>query len=125
MNLSAKLPEIKELFPLDDLLLTMATLTMIFGVITIAGALFYFKRWTWLWKEWLTTTDPKKIGVMYIIVAVLMLIRGFADAIMMRIQQAISVGDSEGIVSSDTFQQVFTAHGTIMIFFVGCMRILY
>ncbi len=119
MNLFAKLPEIKDLFPLDDLLLTMATLTMIFGTLTIAGALFYFKRWTWLWREWLTTTDPKKIGVMYIIVAVLMLIRGFADAIMMRIQQAISVGDSEGIVSSDTFQQVFTAHGTIMIFFVA------
>ncbi len=119
MNLLAKLPEIKDLFPLDDLLLTMATLTMIFGTLTIAGALFYFKRWTWLWKEWLTTTDPKKIGVMYIIVAVLMLVRGFADAIMMRIQQATSVGDSGGIISSDTFQQVFTAHGTIMIFFVA------
>lgn len=119
MNLFAKLPEIKDFFPIDDLLLTMATLTMVFGTISIVGALFYFKRWTWLWKQWLTTTDPKKIGVMYIIVAVLMLIRGFADAIMMRIQQATSVGSSGGIVSSDTFQQVFTAHGTIMIFFVA------
>lgn len=119
MSLFGMIPELKDLFPIDDLLLTMATITMILGTVTVVGALFYFKRWTWLWKQWLTTTDPKKIGVMYIIVAVLMLIRGFADAIMMRLQQAISVGDSEGIISSDTFQQVFTAHGTIMIFFVA------
>jgi cytochrome o ubiquinol oxidase subunit I len=76
-------------------------------------------RWKWLWKEWLTAQDPKKIGVMYIIVALLMLLRGFGDALMMRAQQALSTGSSHGIVSSDTFQQVFSAHGTIMIFFVA------
>ncbi len=119
MNFLAQLPILKDLFPLDDLLLVMAKLTMIGLAITVIGGLTYFKKWTWIWKEWLTTTDPKKIGVMYILVAVGMLIRGFADAVMMRVQQALSVGDSNGIVSSDTFQQVFTAHGTIMIFFVA------
>lgn len=81
--------------------------------------LFYFKRWTWLYKEWLTSLDPKKIGVMYIIVAVLMLLRGVADAGMMRAQQILSVGDAQGILTSEHFQQVFSAHGTIMIFFVA------
>ncbi len=81
--------------------------------------LFYFKRWKWLYKEWLTSLDPKKIGVMYIIVAVLMLLRGVADAGMMRAQQILSVGDAHGILTSDHFQQVFSAHGTIMIFFVA------
>ena len=79
----------------------------------------YLKRWKWLWKEWLTSLDHKKIGVMYIVVSVVMLIRGVADALMMRAQQASSVGSSNGIMSAEMFQQVFTAHGTIMIFFVA------
>jgi cytochrome o ubiquinol oxidase subunit 1 len=76
-------------------------------------------KWKWLWKEWLTAQDPKKIGVMYIVVAVLMLLRGLADVLLMRAQQATSVGNSHGIVDSYHFQQVFSAHGTIMIFFVA------
>ena len=102
-----------------DLITIGGAAGMVFGVLTVVGALFYFKKWTWLWKNWLTTLDPKKIGIMYMIIAVLMLLRGAADAGMMRVQQALSVGDSTGIVSSDTFQQVFSAHGTIMIFFVA------
>jgi cytochrome o ubiquinol oxidase subunit 1 len=100
--------------------------------ITVGGAIFmilivifafalvtYLKRWKWLWNEWLTTVDPKRIGIMYIIVAVLMLMRGGADALMIRTQQATSVGASQGIMSSGMFQQVFSAHGTIMIFFAA------
>lgn len=109
----------KDFFPLDDKLLVGATISMFATVLLVVGLLTYFKRWKWLWKEWLTSLDPKKIGVMYILVAVAMLLRGVADAGMMRIQQATSVGSSEGIISADTFQQVFTAHGTIMIFFVA------
>lgn len=89
------------------------------GIIGLAAALTYFKKWGWLYREWLTSLDPKKIGVMYIVVATIMLLRGFADAMMMRVQQATSVGSSHGIVNADTFQQVFSAHGTIMIFFVA------
>jgi cytochrome o ubiquinol oxidase subunit 1 len=62
------------------------------GLLTAVAALTYFKRWKWLWREWLTTVDPKKIGVMYIVVAALMGLRGVTDALMMRAQQATSVG---------------------------------
>jgi len=79
----------------------------------------YYKKWGYLWKEWFTSLDPKKIGVMYIAVSVLMLIRGSADAFLMRAQQATSVGASQGILSADHFQQIFSAHGSIMIFFVA------
>ncbi|AHB42644.1 hypothetical protein RAAC3_TM7C00001G0806 [Candidatus Saccharibacteria bacterium RAAC3_TM7_1] len=88
------------------------------GVLTIA-ALTYFKKWKWLWRNWLTSLDAKKIGVMYIIVAILMLVRGLADATMLRLQTATAVGGNAGPIQTDTFQQVFTAHGTIMIFFVA------
>src|SRR5579884_603070 len=89
------------------------------ALLALLAFITYKKRWGWLWREWLTTVDPKKIGVMYIITALIMLIRGGADAIMMRAQQATSVGDSHGVLSTSTFQQVFSAHGTIMIFFVA------
>lgn len=92
---------------------------VVLGIIAIAVLLTITHRWKWLYKEWLTAQDPKKIGVMYIIVALVMLLRGFGDALMMRAQQALSSGSSHGIVTSDTFQQVFSAHGTIMIFFVA------
>jgi cytochrome o ubiquinol oxidase subunit I len=90
-------------------------------VVAIAVCIFITikRRWKWLFTEWLGSLDPKKIGMMYIIVSLIMLLRGFADALMMRAQQALSAGDLHGIVSTDTFQQVFSAHGTIMIFFVA------
>ena len=94
-------------------------LSVIGGGIAIIALITFLKRWKWLYREWLTTLDPKKIGVMYIVVAVVMLLRGLGDALMMRVQQALSVGDSQGILTSDHFQQVLTAHGTIMIFFVA------
>ncbi len=93
--------------------------SMVLGGLLIVGLLTYYKRWGWLWREWLTTVDPKKIGVMYIIVALVMLLRGLADVLLIRTQQATSVGASHGILSSGQFQQIFSAHGTIMIFFVG------
>lgn len=77
------------------------------------------RRWKWLYKEWLTTVDPKRIGIMYIIVSLAMLLRGFSDVLLIRTQQATSVGASNGIVDSYHFQQIFSAHGTIMIFFVA------
>lgn len=88
------------------------------STLAVIGIITYFKRWTWLWKEWLTTLDPKKIGVMYILVSVVMLLRGVIDAMMVRAQQAIAA-DAPGFLNSDHFQQVFTAHGAIMIFFVA------
>jgi cytochrome o ubiquinol oxidase subunit 1 len=96
-----------------------AAVGTVLGVLTIAAAITLFKKWPYLWREWFTTTNHKRIGVMYIVVAVVMLVRGLSDAVMMRIQQATSVGAHNGPFSPDTFQQVFSAHGTIMIFFVA------
>ncbi|KFG94367.1 cytochrome o ubiquinol oxidase subunit I, partial [Burkholderia paludis] len=80
--------------------------------LTIAG------RWKWLWTEWLTTVDHKRLGVMYIIVAFVMLLRGFTDAIMMRIQLALSY-NGPGYLPPHHYDQIFTAHGVIMIFFMA------
>lgn len=79
----------------------------------------WLKRWKWLWNEWITSVDPKRIGIMYIVVVLIMFAKGFADAIMMRLQQATSVGESFGFLSADHFQEIFSAHGTTMIFFVA------
>lgn len=97
----------------------LGQLSMVMAGVAIFVLLTYKKRWKWLWREWLTTVDPKKIGIMYIIVALLMLLRGASDALMMRAQQAVATNDSAGLLSSEIYQQVFTAHGTIMIFFVA------
>jgi len=88
------------------------------GVI-IMGLLFYFHGWKYLWNEWLTSLDHKKIGMMYIILATLMLFKGLVDAGMMRAQQVLSVDGSSGFLTASHFQQVFSAHGTTMIFFVA------
>ncbi|MBB2925694.1 cytochrome o ubiquinol oxidase subunit I [Paraburkholderia silvatlantica] len=88
------------------------------AAITIAG------KWGYLWREWITSVDHKRIGVMYIILAVVMLLRGFADAIMMRAQQAIAYGDAAGYLPPHHYDQIFTAHGVIMIFFVATPLIL-
>ena len=93
--------------------------SLVFGALAVFALITYLKRWKWLWKEWLTTQDPKKIGVMYIVVALVMLLRGAGDALLMRTQQALSSGSNHGILDSYHFQQIFSAHGTIMIFFVA------
>jgi cytochrome o ubiquinol oxidase subunit 1 len=87
-------------------------------LLALAGLITYKKRWTWLWKEWLTTVDPKKIGIMYFIVGGVMLVRGGMDAIMIWLQQALA-GSGAGYLNSEHFQEVFTAHGNIMVFFVA------
>ena len=89
------------------------------GLLAVIAAMTYFKKWGWLWRNWLTSLDPKKIGVMYVAVAVIMLLRGLADAAMIRAQQAVFATSSSSPISPDLFQQVFSAHGTIMIFFVA------
>ncbi len=116
MNLAGRLTV--SAFMHDPITMGGVLMMIVLGL-GVVGALFYFKRWRWLWREWLTALDPKKIGVMYLGLASFMLLRGVADVMMIRVQQATSVGASHGIVSTDTFQQVFSAHGTIMIFFVA------
>lgn len=102
-----------------DPFLMGAKMMIIFGAISIVLLVSITKRWKWLWKEWLTSLDPKRIGVMYLVVAFLMLIRAVIDAVMMRGQQAMASGGSSGLLDANHFQQVFTAHGTLMIIFVA------
>ena len=85
----------------------------------LLGAVTWYGKWGYLWREWFTSVDHKKIGIMYVMLAIVMLLRGFADAIMMITQKALSVGASEGYLPPHHYDQVFTAHGTIMIFFMA------
>ncbi len=107
-----------EAFPTDPIVLAAFVFMCVVGIGIIA-ALTYTRKWTWLWNEWITTVDHKKIGVMYIVAALIMLVRGMVDAAMMRAQQAIAVGDAHGYLAPDHFDQLFSAHGVIMIFLVA------
>ena len=105
--------------PYTNPLIMGAGSLMVIVAVTVLASLTYFKKWTYLWNEWLTTVDHKKIGVMYLILALLMLLRGFSDAILMRTQQAIAVGHHMGFLPPEHYDQIFTAHGVIMIFFMA------
>jgi len=100
-------------------------ITSIIVILVALGvlALITVKRWwPYLWREWITSVDHKRIGVMYCLLGVVMLIRGFADAIMMRTQQAVAI-DAPGYLPPEHYDQIFTAHGTIMILF-GAMPLV-
>jgi cytochrome o ubiquinol oxidase subunit 1 len=103
--------------------------SVVLGLIILA-LITYYRKWTYLYREWLTSLDHKKIGIMYIILALVMLLRGFSDALLMRGQQALAAGGSLGYLAPDHFNQIFSAHGSIMIIFmampflVGLMNIV-
>ncbi|MXN44400.1 cytochrome o ubiquinol oxidase subunit I [Shinella kummerowiae] len=108
-----------EAIPYHEPILVATFIAVALGGIAILGLITKFKLWGYLWHEWFTSVDHKKIGIMYIILAIIMLLRGFADAIMMRIQQAIAFNGNEGYLNPHHYDQIFTAHGVIMIFFVA------
>jgi len=111
LNLSA--------IPLDQPIIMGATAFMVLFVVFILGWITLKGYWAYLWNEWLTSIDHKRIGVMYVVLALLMLLRGSTDAIMMRAQQALAAGAAQGYLPPEHFDQVFSAHGTIMIFFMA------
>jgi len=92
---------------------------MVLVALAVVGTITVLGKWKYLWTEWLTSVDHKKIGAMYLILAGVMLLRGFADAVMMRAQQALAYGPHAGYLPPEHFDQVFSAHGTIMIFFMA------
>lgn len=96
----------------------------IVALLIIAAIITRKKKWKWLWQNYLTSMDPKKIGVMYLVVATVMLLRGLADVAMLKTQQAVFATSDSSPISPELFQQVFSAHGTIMIFFVA-MGVLF
>lgn len=108
-----------EAIPTHEPILIVTFIAVMLGGLALVGAVTYFKAWGPLWRNWITSIDHKKIGIMYIILAIIMLLRGFADALMMRLQQAMAFGGSEGYLPPHHYDQIFTAHGVIMIFFVA------
>ncbi|MGB3743217.1 MAG: cbb3-type cytochrome c oxidase subunit I [Xanthobacteraceae bacterium] len=93
-------------------------LITVFGAVGVVALITWLGRWRYLWTEWLTSVDHKKIGVMYVTLALIMMVRGFIDAMMIRTQQAVAL-DSHGYLPPDHFDQILTSHATIMVFFVA------
>jgi len=105
--------------PFDQPIALVTGAVVIIVVLAVLALVTVRGWWPYLWREWITSVDHKRIGVMYVALGLVMLLRGFADAIMMRTQQAIAIGDAQGYLPPDHYDQIFTAHGVIMIFFVA------
>ena len=108
-----------DAIPLHEPILVGTFIGVAIGGIAVLAAITYFRFWGPLWRDWITSVDHKRIGVMYMVLGIVMLLRGFADALMMRGQQALAFGDSAGYLPPHHYDQVFTAHGVIMVLFVA------
>ncbi len=108
-----------DAIPYHEPILVVTFIGVVIGAIAVLGIITYFRFWGPLWRDWICSVDHKKIGIMYVILAVIMLLRGFSDAILMRVQQAIAFNGNEGYLPPHHYDQIFTAHGVIMIFFVA------
>jgi cytochrome o ubiquinol oxidase subunit 1 len=117
MNLLGKLDW--NAIPFDQPIVMGASAAMVAGVVLVLSWVTLKGHWPYLWREWITSVDHKRIGVMYCMLALLMMLRGFADALMMRAQQGIAAGGAQGYLPPEHFDQIFSAHGTIMIFFMA------
>ena len=117
MNLLGKLSW--SAIPFDQPIIMGTSAGMILAIVLILSWITLKGYWPYLWSEWITSVDHKRIGVMYIVLALIMMLRGFADAIMMRSQQAVAAGGAQGYLPPEHFDQIFSAHGTIMIFFMA------
>ncbi len=104
---------------LHDPILAVTLVGTVLGGAAILFLVTKYRLWGWLWREWFTSIDHKKIGIMYCILALVMLLRGFADAALMRAHQALASSGGEGFLPPHHYDQIFTAHGVIMIFFVA------
>ena len=105
--------------PFDQPIPLITVAVLIVGILGLLTLITLKGWWPYLWREWITSTDHKRIGVMYVILALVLLLRGFSDAIMMRAQLALAAGSAPGYLPPEHYNQIFSAHGTIMIFFVG------
>src|SRR3979409_1405839 len=108
-----------DAIPFDQPIPMAASLLIVVGMLAVLGLVTRKGWWPYLWSEWLTSVDHKRIGVMYVLLALVLLLRGFMDAIMMRSQLAIAAGGAQGYLPPEHYDQIFSAHGTIMIFFMA------
>src|SRR5262245_28209050 len=102
MNLLGKLSWSE--IPYDQPIIMGASGMVVLGVVLVLGWVTLKGYWPYLWREWLTSVDHKRIGIMYIVLALLMLVRGFIDAIMMRTQQALAAGGAQGYLPPEHFR---------------------
>ncbi|SDO10731.1 cytochrome o ubiquinol oxidase subunit I [Vreelandella arcis] len=107
----------------DPIIVSLMIMTALGGAVVLGGVT-YYRKWGYLWSEWVTSVDHKKIGIMYFIVALVMLVRGIGEALMMRAQLAIASGGAEGFLPPEHYDQLFTTHGVIMIFFVAMPMVI-
>ena len=108
-----------DAIPFHEPILIATFAGVIVGGLALVALITHFRQWGNLWNNWFTSIDHKKIGIMYMILGIIMFLRGFADALMMRAQQAFAFGANKGFLPPDHYDQIFTAHGVIMIFFVA------
>src|SRR3984957_4286366 len=108
-----------DAIPFNQPIPLMASLFIVVAVLSVLGLITGKGWWPYLWHEWFTSVDHKRIGVMYVLLALVMLLRGFIDALMMRSQLAVAAGGAQGYLPPEHYDQIFSAHGTIMIFFVA------
>ncbi|MBV8469638.1 MAG: cytochrome o ubiquinol oxidase subunit I [Burkholderiaceae bacterium] len=108
-----------DAIPFHEPILLATFAMVVLGGAAVVSAMSYFRLWGPFWRNWVTSIDHKRIGIMYMVLGIVMLLRGFADALMMRAQQAVSFGDAAGFLPPHHYDQIFTAHGVIMIFFVA------
>ena len=105
--------------PFQEPIPLITSIVVIIALAAVALWITKIKAWPFLWNEYITSTDHKKIGIMYIVLGFVMLVRGFADAVMMRAQQFLAIGPHQGYLTPEHYDQIFSAHGVIMIFFVA------
>jgi cytochrome o ubiquinol oxidase subunit 1 len=108
-----------DAIPFNEPIPLVTSIVIILGALGVLAIITLKGWWPYLWREWVTSVDHKRIGVMYVFLGLVMLLRGFADAIMMRSQQALAIGGAQGYLPPEHYNQIFSAHGTIMIFFVA------
>ena len=108
-----------DALPLHQPVALIGGLVVIAGLVGILVLVTVKGWWPTLWHEWITSVDHKRVGVMYVLLALVMLLRGFIDALMMRSQLALAAGGAQGYLPPEHYSQIFSAHGTIMIFFVA------
>ncbi|QWC56725.1 cytochrome ubiquinol oxidase subunit I [Erythrobacter sp. 3-20A1M] len=111
--------EWSDLLIKSNAIATGASCMVVIVAIAIVALLTWTGRWGWLWREWLTSLDHKRIGIMYIVISFIMMARAIAEAMVMRTQQAMAAGGGTDLVGAEHFGQLFTTHGTVMIFFVA------
>ncbi len=117
MNLFGRLTW--DAIPLHDPIPLLTGVVVILAIASVLALITLKGWWPTLWGDWITSVDHKRIGVMYVVLALVMLVRGFADALLMRSQLALAAGHAQGYLPPEHYDQIFSAHGTIMIFFVG------